>query len=580
MNPALRARTYGGPHPSSGSAVNAIINPSTFDCARLAAELADLWVRYCTHASLTPHTGGGYASGLRAFLRHCDHTSPSPSRLTLESPDLRALLLSFDEAVMTAHAPSTAGRRQRYLRTLLSYATACNIELSPPTKHWAATPPPLTIEDESYNLDEFTKVEAVRMRRAARRDADACIQRLRTASDPAGEFADLYRWVVECLRGQRTNAEVATALRGHPRWVEQVGRVCGVSDLAAEDYCHQARHAMTLAVPTRRELMAFFLLMAWSTGREPEVLRRLRLRDIDVDETRITLRLTKTRAAKTDTFVIPSDGSGSRLYTQVRDLITVTTQARTIHETDFLWLAIVQQSGRVGVARWHHARYGLHEYDADAGLELSRPHDTRRIRKTAKAIRAVRGGSLLAAIDGDHTEKTYRKHYQHTTSTMVAAAQAIHNAQDRVVEAALHLTVVAKLARDVEPGEVDQQAAHAVAEIAAERPAEKALTTTGCRDRRNGLFTDEGELCLGPPLACIGCRNAVVTLDNLPRILLAEQHIEELRDSTEPTVFLRVWGQALDWTAAVLDKFSPHDIRRARQSSAELFIPIRQRLSE
>lgn len=580
MTDPLRSRTYGGPHPSSGSAVNAFVAPSDFQSPSLAAQFADLWVRYCTHATLTPHTAGSYASCVRAFLRYCGRASTDPSALQLASPDLRGLLTGFDEAVMAEYATSTAGRRQRCLRTLVRYAMECGIEVSPPAAHWAATPPPITPADEVYQLDEFSKDETVRMRRAARRDVEACVARLEAASDADSEFADVHRWAVESLRAKRSVAEVATTLRQQKPWLDQVIRLTGATKLADEGYVQLAHRAISIAVPNRRELMAFFILLAWPTGREPEVLRRLRLSDIAIDQTRATLHLTKTRAAKVDTFVTPSDGSGGRLYTHIRQLIAVTDTARAIHESDYLWLATVQQSGRVGVTRWHHARYGLHEYDADTDLQLSRPHDTRRIRKTAKALRAIRGGSLQAAVQGDHTEDTYRRHYQHTTSTMVAAAQAIHDAQERVVEAALRITVIPKLAREINTTEVDAETAASISQIKMERPAEQALTATGCRDRRNGPLTKPGELCLGPPLACIGCSNAVVTLEHLPRILLAQQHIEELRDGTEPSLFLRQWGPALDWITAVLQQFSPDDLERARRSPARLFIPITQRLTQ
>ncbi|WP_265448146.1 hypothetical protein [Flexivirga meconopsidis] len=442
--------------------------------------------------------------------------------------------------------------------------------------HWASGASPISSSEVVYSLNEFSKEEGTRMRRAARHDASEAVQRLSRFANSSETFQ---RWIRDALGTRRTIAEVALDIDADMSLRREIETVLG-RDLSGNS-TQRVRDAMTAATLTRREMTAFFILLAWRTGREPEVLRGVCERDLRIDQSRATVHLTKRRAGKRDTLVIENSGPSARTYRVLADLTECTTFARVTSGLTTIWCGQVLARGRVSIAPWNPRKYGIGQFNDDHQLGLTAPYDARRIRKSAKAIRARKGGSLLGAVDGDHSARTYAKHYRQVDSTMTAAGETIRRAQARVVTAAQSIAVFPKPAGQVAATSDDPQVAEVAGRVAGESVGVRSLHVCGCSDARSGPYTEIGELCIMPPIGCLGCPNAVVLEENLPQILIMRDHITELRDrAPDPVQFIARWGRGLDWIEAVVSHFSTDQIARARAKDETLHIPIDQRLGE
>ena len=63
-------------------------------------------------------------------------------------------------------------------------------------------------------------------------------------------------------------------------------------------------------------------------------------------------------------------------------------------------------------------------------LVISEPHEVRRLRKTAKTVRAVAlGGTVTDLAGDDHHVEVFRTHYAHGTTAHILAGRSINRAQ-------------------------------------------------------------------------------------------------------------------------------------------------------
>ena len=579
MTPTSHARVYRGFNLGGGRDLGVIIDPPTFVSSALAGQLADLWLAYCQLGNVSIGTATGYSSAIKRFLRFCGRRS-NGQPIVLASPALRDALVEFEDSILQGSVRiDTAGKYLRRLRTILRYAVQRNAVVSHPVQHWAFTPCPVSEADWEYNLPEYSRQEGRALRRAAREDVGAALARLQRFQGLAESAPDVHRWVLNCLATAPTQYQLVRDLQREKGFVASLEAVHGSPlGLRALDV---SRAVCLTATLSRREMLAFYILLAWGTGREPEALRALTIEDVRLDADAATVRLTKTRARKRDTIEIRAALGSGRTYVTLRDLIACTAHAREATGRPSLWQGAVIRSNRVAIAQMSHENYGIVQFDQDHALGLSKPHDSRRIRKSHKAVRAAQGGSLWGAISGDHTERTYRKHYQQTPSTMAAAGRTIRDAQERVTLAATTVNVVVNPARTVAADSAaDDDIRELARSTASESTAEQSLRVSACTDPYQGPHTRPGDLCLLRPVACIGCTNSVVFADHLPQLLLMQQHINQLRETTDPNMFVNVWGPRLDWIDAVVDRFPSEAVNSARSTSSALHIPLAQRLCD
>lgn len=205
-------------------------------------------------------------------------------------------------------------------------------------------------------------------------------------------------------------------------------------------------------------------------------------------------------------------------------------------------LALFTRKGR-RFTQWIGAHDGS---DGTLALDISRPHDVRRLRKTAKTSKvAALGGTLTDLAGDDHHIEVFRGHYAHGTTVHVLAGKAINKAQNQVFKK-VTATKPVLITAEAEASLVESGTAQAL-DLTQEQAGALAsgdldMGLTGCRDPYASPHTAEGKLCHVAPAMCMLCRNAIVFTSQLPRLLMLSDHIDQMRLVLAPERWQAVWG--------------------------------------
>jgi hypothetical protein len=174
--------------------------------------------------------------------------------------------------------------------------------------------------------------------------------------------------------------------------------------------------------------------------------------------------------------------------------------------------------------------------DGTPAMVISPPHYARRLRKTVKTTRvAALGGTLTDVAADDHHIEVFRNHYAHGTTALTLAGRSINRAQERVFLkiTAKPLLLDAEAKRRLAEPAIAEAAGMTVEQAAGMQAGEFDMGLTNCRDPYDSPFTPVGKPCHVAPAMCMICRNAVVFISQLPRLLLLAAHIERMRDALD-----------------------------------------------
>ncbi|MCZ4071216.1 hypothetical protein [Micrococcus sp. H39-S4] len=348
------------------------------------------------------------------------------------------------------------------------------------------------------------------------------------------------------------------------------------------------RVALSYLYPDRIDLVAFRTVLQLATGAAPEEWTGVTLADIDVEHEVVRVRLRKTRAHQWRTLVCPvttdQPGTGWRSGDILLRLLNATALVRhelSDHGASPLFATVLRNPTGNLCAR--PVKFNQQEFSELLGAiesPISRPHDSRRLRKTVKSVRAALLRSIDIAAD-DNTVPVFHRHYAQSTTIHVLAGEAVTAAQTQVLDR-LHAgpTVITAPSHELTGAADPQIAAAATAETAAS-PADRAMGPATCADPYASPYSVAGRLCEHRPSMCFACPNAIVFTDHLPRLLAYREILEGQRRELAPQHFASSHGQQLLNLEAVLSQFTPEQIERAEgeltDASTAIHVPMSER---
>jgi len=582
------------------------INPSDFRCSKLVAELADELVLQVELKRWTKGYVDGHARAIILFAQYVDANVDRPQDVSLgmKGTDLAPVVRDFGRRLPAAYPVGSQkpSNLMYSLNVLIRGVGGRDGAVVQPGLLTVASRHVLPL-GKSSELDEFKRAETRVLARAAWGHLHALerrMARVQTLIDQAHFHPDEHGWldlasILRALeRGETTLGRIKDEFpRERARWFDaQLALHAQVLELS--EFPHvpgsparytMARALASLLYPTEFDMHAFRVLLACSTGHAPEEISTLCLSETEFTPHGVRLRLSKPRgkqvrhrefSAKVDT--IHPEGRSLNVAYIIRRLLAVTQKVRAVAEGaegDRLFLcAKVFKDYSIRVASYDSetASVEFPHWVQRHGLDISRPHDIRRIRKSTKVQKVIaRGGSIEDAAD-DHSVSTFLGHYAHGTTLRTMSGGVITRAQGKWLDRALKGPVV-----------LDQQSVEALstpqnreAMDLTEEQAEQLrdgyldMGVTGCRNpRRSPYAKKEGDLCPVAPLSCLECGNAFILPSNLPQLLLFSDFLGGVRNRLTPEHFALNWGQRQTNLSAVLAERTPAEVEAARRQIAE-----------
>ncbi|GAB2835899.1 hypothetical protein GCM10027073_74340 [Streptomyces chlorus] len=568
------------------------IDPSVYQCRLLVGQLADEWLKI-TRASSLSGGGTGYSTAVRLFATFADQylaglgLNPEDARLDGQSIDLVEVIYQWEGALRQKYGLQSKQpyNHVRSLLTLIGQRAGADPKV-PGNLRKRAQAPASYRPGRGRPLDEFSNAERIALRDAARaavrKTEDRLVrgrELLGAGTDPAlGGWRDLPNllWVT---RTGLLNSQVLTDnLPKNPRWwpleVRELlpewtgeGQRPGIRALG--------RALGRMLFPDELDLQAFrVLLLLGMTDITPEELHDLHLSDMEFTDGGLRLVQQKKRAMRIradlhrETETLPegkSDDSKGPFFAGggawdvpglMRRLLAATELTRDAFDGEpWLFLAVERryEDGRLeaNLARFNGRERRFTHWIADQRdgqgrpLEISQPHDVRRLRKTTKVTRAVAlGGTVTDLAGDDHHVEVYRGHYAQGTTAHIMAGRAVNRAQSWVFQRTLAAPVLVDEDAEsrLEEPHVAEDLGLNPGQAAAMRAGELDMGLVNCRDPYDSPHTPGNKLCHVAPAMCMLCRNAVIFTSQLPRLLLLADHIERMRAALPPPRWQAVWG--------------------------------------
>ncbi|MBT2545302.1 hypothetical protein J7E99_32545 [Streptomyces sp. ISL-44] len=593
------------------------IDPSVYQCTALAAQLADEWLKMTRFMGLRDG-GSDYSSAVRSFAKFTDrHLSergltPADARLDGHIVDLVEVLYAWEGDLRQTYGLRSKQpyRRTRALLALIGQRAAARpgvpeklrLRAQGPASYRKPTPQP---------LDEFSNADRLALRDAARAAVRAMEERLArgrellaAGTDPrAGGWRDLSN-LVWATRMQMVDAQtLERRLPAKKQWWppavlelmlagEGQSRRPGVRVLGEE--------LGRLLFPDEADLQAFrILLLLGMADTTPEELHDLHLDDIEFTDGGLRLVQTKMRAERIRADLHPdvdlgggegpefTGGGAWDVPGLVRRLLAATALIREVFDPpSWLFVAVKRQvtdgTLTAGIARFKDRRYCFGYWisaQRDARgrpLEVSEPHEVRRLRKTAKVVRAVVLGGTVSDLAGDdHHVEVYRGHYAHGTTAHITAGRAINRSQEWVFQRLAQKPVLVDESAEerLEEPEVAEHLGMSVEVVKAMRAGELDMGLTNCRNPYDSPQRADNKLCHVAPAMCMLCPNAVIFFSQLPRLLLLSDHIERMRAALPPPKWQAVFGKQRAALEMVFSECADR-LPAARQQIAELGIRL------
>lgn len=588
----------------STSTMNVALAPLDFRHPVLAAQLADALLHMYSSFGLAGGTAYNYRRALVSLLHGLPEACPRTIGLDTPKSDLADALHEWELSLAARYPPeSTMPNRQgRQIRRLVQIHEATGHTVSKSVLAWAQGRI-LHPGGEATPLDEFSNAERLAIRDECRRRVRALEARLALGRRLLALGSELgpEQWVRAC--------DVLWAVRHLGRAPGSsidvdIFRACGdgILDELGENFTPDLatgyggprvmRRLMSYLYPLDTDLVAFRTLLQLETGAAPEEWSRAKLSDIETVAHAIHVRLHKERGHRSRTVrcaLTTADGrSGWRAGDLIRRLLAVTELARDeaveigATDADSLFLTAHRTGTRHLVVRTESfSRRPFSSLLASIAPAISQPHDSRRLRKTVKSVRAAVLRSADAAAGEDHSIEVYQRHYAQTTTVHVLAGAAVNAAQQQVFTRLQRGPIFVNAPADSISADADGAvSAAADAEVAA-NPVDRAMSVAQCASPYESPFSPAGRLCEHRPSMCFACPNAIVFADHLPRILAYREVLRGHENEMSPAQFAAVHGQQLANVEQILDMFSDEQRDQASQDIQEIaervHIPFSQR---
>lgn len=579
------------------------IDPGAFVAEMFVAELADAWKECSETGAYAPGFVVSRSSAIRSVGNYL--TEDSDRFLTMLGNGTQVVERLHDwELAMVEKFPPPSTRAKTLggmVRHQISYFLQAQGIDGGPLADWASAQVLDGRPHESVPLDEFSNDERLQLERACREIVRATEARLahgdallEMGRDPRRYGWDSVENVLWALRHLPYEKSFRAFLLSGSGQLDahEVDRLSGIRRLEGRTKAPFIVESVgAFLVPDADYLIAARVLLHLKTGWSPEESRTLRRNDLVFEPDQIRVRATKLRAQRIRWHTLTSSDDHQWGW-KAGDLLRRTRHAlRHAHaltpDEPMFWVSGFRSYP--GCAEHEYPQFVVRPNRFDGNnslggfiernaLDITRPHDMRRLRKTVKSARAILLGTLSGAAGDDQTVEVFRGHYAQTTTVHTIAAQTVLRAQEKVLARASEgPTLVAASAADMEAIGTDPEINELAAEVAGESPTEQELTLAACRDPYDAPFAERGSLCHASPSMCLQCRNAVVFRDHLPRLLTYQGVLDEVEKVMPPTVFSEVYGQQKVNIAAIVEEFPAEWISTARQADARLHRPLGQR---
>ncbi|WP_433194469.1 hypothetical protein ACQP1G_37825 [Nocardia sp. CA-107356] len=564
--------------------VYARLDPSAFACSTLAGQLADLWVDY--HRKNSLKTVHAYPTAIRSFATFLDVHLPSQgidaahARLEDESIDLPAMIHAWGQNLLTQY-PEHSRRPwglERALLALLNHGSERELAVSERVRRRVAAPPGVR-KASGQVLDEFSNSERAVMRRTARDDVRALEGRLARGREllAAGRDPRRHGWLElpNLIWAARHGLVDSGALSDNllsRNWSAEVREFAESSGIWPGIGLMGCLYRMLF--PREIDLHPFrVLLLLAMTDCTSEELHSLQVPDLEFSTEGVRIVQTKQRAQRIRAdfhMAEPLDAmpeeSGDKTYAGqgawdvpglLRRLVGVNVLTREVFDGEPWVFTAVESRQRVRMeaalaAFQDPGRRFTHWLEGHSGPErpfpqgVSRPHDIRRLRKTAKTTRVVAlGGTLTDLAGDDHNVRVFQQHYAHGTTAHVLAGAAMNRAQSKVFAKITGTPTLVRPEDQTHLGDPEVAAALGVTPQQGIdlRDGELDMGVSNCKDPHNSPHSVPGKLCHVAPAMCMICDNAVVFVSQLPQQLLLFDHIQRMRDVLPPKSWHSVWGR-------------------------------------
>ncbi|MFJ5882618.1 hypothetical protein [Kitasatospora cineracea] len=581
------------------------VDPSVFQCSTFIAELADEWVAHAELGKGSYFSLADYKTSITAIGRWVDENAEHPEEvsLALDGPELPGLVREWSRALPQHFGP---GSKRPYamaskVRVLIDLRVQREDVITGDLVRRLLDGGPWVRGGKARQLDEFTREEKRKVIRLAWSQVRTVEERLQLGREllaAAEGHPATHGWhnpanlLWALANDAMTPAEIMQFLPPVRKWPPQLRELANVrGDLAedAEPRIVKIRFGIALIAllyPLMDDLQGFRVLLVAATGHAPEEMTGLDVDDIEFTGEGVRFTLTKRRARRVrhrlfvtrEQSAHTGSGPGSLDVAEItRRLLAVTETVRARSQFPDPKPAFTCASADPRRPLTFHqfrqrgnmARFGywlrLH------GLEISQPHDLRRMRKAVKVEKAIAFHGTVSDIADDHTVQTYRGHYAHGTTLHVIAGRTVNQAQEVWLTKAMAGPVVLdeEAAEDLEEPEALDALGLTRDQAEEIRTGELDMGVTACRDPYDSPFSKAGDLCAVAPLRCMECRNAFILPSNLPQLLLFADHLKGLQNRLPPVHFRAQWGQSAVNLAAVLKERTPAELDKARRHIEE-----------
>ncbi|MFH8873165.1 hypothetical protein [Streptomyces griseus] len=591
------------------------VDPAKYRCSTLAAQLADAWVTYA-RAMARADGGADLAQAVRDFARFVDKhlpalgLDPADARLDGHIVDLAEVIHAWEEDLRQRHGLRSSAPYVKTggLLTLIEQAVVSETDM-PQALRLRAQAPPAYPPYRGEPLDEFSNAERLALRDAARdavRALEARLTRgrelLKHGVDPRmGGWHDPANLVWAATRPYLLTVEVLKPQfpQNVLSWPEPVKALLPAgpdSTLLKRGFRYLVTELSALLFPAEMDLQAFrVLLLLGMSDTSPEELHDLTLPDIEFTDGGVRLVQRKGRAhrVRADLHLDPAEGAATDFAGDgawdvpglLRRLLAATELSRKVFPDAGPWLFLAVERRHRGVLDAEVAHFknrdrrfgGWIAAQRTAGgkpLEITRPFEIRRLRKTAKVVRAVALGGTVSDLAGDdHHVEVYRMHYAHGTTAHILAGRAINRAQKWVFERTStsgHPVLVTEEAEQhLEEPDVTADLGLDAGQAKAMRSGELDMGLVNCRNPYDSPHRKDTKVCHVAPAMCMLCRNAVVFTSQIPRLVLLSDHIERMRTTLTPPHWQAQWGRQAAALAEVFDECADL-VPTARREIADL----------
>lgn len=576
----------------SSRAATARINPDDYRASTLISEFADAWV--ARSKLLAPTTTANYAACIRHLGTFLNETQDRFLTMSGDGHAVAVRLHNWEEQLIKEYLPpSTRGKKMAIqIRALAQYWLQDNAIDATVLADWASGNVLDQRRDTSVPLDEFSNAERIALRDTCRQIVRETERRLRLGETllASGRDPRKHGWKeIENLVWAIANIPFEEAYRDEvigPQCREYARRIAELANTRPSGVnfstCLPALAGLFLA-PTPEYVLAIRVLLHLETGWSPEESRFLLREDVVHEGDKVRVKTTKRRANRVRWEHLPTSGGLNPGWKSGDLIIRAMNSMKFSHinttEKSPFWVA-----GSVTYVRQppedypgfsirpvpFKAKARLKSLIERQNLQISEPHDMRRLRKTVKSIRAATLGTLHGSAGDDHSVEVFQGYYAPVTTVNTVAAHTVIRAQEKALRRALRgPTVVTKPATELVDCE-NLAMAQIAGEVANESDVEKELTLAGCSAPYSSPFAKDGSLCHAAPSLCLQCPNALVFKDHLPRLVAYETILKEIQKSLSPVVFDATYGEQNRNLQTILSLFGQEDLNRARTNPAPL----------